>query len=50
LILAILGPLLTMQSRPIFEALNRVFRWRKSNDANERLLQVDDLLDEQENG
>jgi CPA2 family monovalent cation:H+ antiporter-2 len=50
LILAILGPLFTMQSRPIFEALNRVFRWRKPDDANERLPQVDDLLDEQENG
>jgi monovalent cation:H+ antiporter-2, CPA2 family len=48
LILAIIGPLLTMQSRPIYEALNRLFRWRKPNDANERLPLVDDLLDEQE--
>ena len=50
LILAILGPLLTMQSRPIFEALNRVFRWRKSNDASERLPRIKELLDEQEHG
>jgi CPA2 family monovalent cation:H+ antiporter-2 len=50
LILAILGPLLTMQSRPIFEALNRVFRWRKPQNTNERLSRVEELLDEQEHG
>ena len=50
LILAILGPLLTMQSRPIYEALNRVFRWGKPKGADGRLPQVEDLLDEREQG
>jgi len=50
LILAILGPLLTMQSRPIYAALDRVFRWRKLKDANRRLPRAEDLLDEQERG
>jgi CPA2 family monovalent cation:H+ antiporter-2 len=50
LILAILGPLLTMQSRPVYEALNKVFRWRKPKKSGESLPRVEDLLDEQEPG
>jgi monovalent cation:H+ antiporter-2, CPA2 family len=50
LILAILGPLLTMQSRPIYAALNRVFRWRQPTAADERLPRMEDLLDEREHG
>jgi CPA2 family monovalent cation:H+ antiporter-2 len=50
LILALLGPLLTMQSRPIYAALDRVFRWCKLEDANRRLPRVEDLLDEQDRG
>ncbi len=48
LILAILGPLLTMQSRPVYEALNTIFRWRKLNTAETRLPRPEDLLDERE--
>lgn len=35
LILAILGPLLTKESRHIFNALNKLFRWQKPKVANE---------------
>jgi CPA2 family monovalent cation:H+ antiporter-2 len=48
LILAILGPLLTMQSRPIYEALNKLFRWRKPREVQEPAPLVDGLLDDQE--
>lgn len=50
LILAILGPLLTMQSRPVYEALNRICRWRKRSEADTRLPRGEDLLDEREHG
>jgi CPA2 family monovalent cation:H+ antiporter-2 len=50
LILAMLGPLLTMQSRSIYEALNKVFRWRKPKETGERLPRVEELLDEREHG
>jgi monovalent cation:H+ antiporter-2, CPA2 family len=50
LILAILGPLLTMQSRPIYEALDKVFRWRRPQEAKDAPPRVDDLLDEREHG
>lgn len=48
LILAILGPFLTMQSRPIYEALNKLFRWRKLREAKEALPLVEGLADERE--
>src|SRR5262245_28288628 len=35
LILAILGPLLTMQSRFVFEQLNRIFRWQRPPERKE---------------
>jgi CPA2 family monovalent cation:H+ antiporter-2 len=35
LILAILGPLLTMQSRFVFEQLNKIFRWQKPPEMKE---------------
>jgi CPA2 family monovalent cation:H+ antiporter-2 len=50
LILAILGPLLTMQSHPIYQGLNKVFRWRQAIEAGERPPRVKDLLDEREHG
>jgi monovalent cation:H+ antiporter-2, CPA2 family len=50
LILAILGPLLTMQSHPIYQVLNKVFRWRQATEAGERPPRVEDLLDEREHG
>jgi CPA2 family monovalent cation:H+ antiporter-2 len=50
LILAILGPLLTMQSHPIYQGLNKVFRWRQALEAGERPPRVEDLLDEREHG
>jgi CPA2 family monovalent cation:H+ antiporter-2 len=50
LILAILGPLLTMQSHPIYQGLNKVFRWRQAIEAGERPPRVEDLLDEREHG
>jgi CPA2 family monovalent cation:H+ antiporter-2 len=48
LILAILGPLLTMQSRAVYEALNKLFRWRTPTEVKERPPRVDDELDERE--
>jgi hypothetical protein len=33
--LAILGPLLTMQSRFVFERLNKIFRWQKPPEIKE---------------
>ncbi len=50
LILAILGPLLTMQSRRVYQAINKVLRRRQTPAAGERLPRVEDLLDEQEHG
>ncbi|HSF29507.1 MAG TPA: cation:proton antiporter [Candidatus Tectomicrobia bacterium] len=50
LILAILGPLLTMQSRRVYQAINKVLRRRQATAAGERLPRVEDLLDEQEHG
>jgi CPA2 family monovalent cation:H+ antiporter-2 len=50
LILAILGPLLTMQSHHIYQVLNKVFRWRQATEAAERPPRVEDLLDEREHG
>jgi len=48
LILAILGPLLTMQSRPIYNALNKLFWWRQPKVVKKARPLVDDLLDERE--
>jgi monovalent cation:H+ antiporter-2, CPA2 family len=44
LILAILGPLLTMQSRFVFEQLNKVFRWQKPPEIKEDPPRVDGAL------
>jgi CPA2 family monovalent cation:H+ antiporter-2 len=41
LILAILGPLLTMRSRFVFEQLNKIFRWRKPPEIKEDPPRVD---------
>jgi CPA2 family monovalent cation:H+ antiporter-2 len=35
LILAILGPLLTIQSRFVFEQLNKIFRWQRPPEMKE---------------
>lgn len=48
LILAILGPFMTMQSRPIYEGLNKVFRWRKAKATKEVAPLIKELLDERE--
>jgi CPA2 family monovalent cation:H+ antiporter-2 len=48
LILAILGPFLSMQSRPIYEGLNKVFRWRKPIESREPPPLIKDLVDERE--
>jgi CPA2 family monovalent cation:H+ antiporter-2 len=48
LVLAILGPLLTMQSRAVFEQLNKVFHWRRPIEAKENPPRVDDPLQDQE--
>jgi CPA2 family monovalent cation:H+ antiporter-2 len=48
LILAILGPLLTMQSRAVYEALNKLFRWRKPTEEKAPPPRIDDALDERE--
>jgi monovalent cation:H+ antiporter-2, CPA2 family len=50
LILAILGPFLTMQSRAVYEALNKLFRWRKPAEVKEGPPRVDEALDEREPG
>jgi monovalent cation:H+ antiporter-2, CPA2 family len=50
LILAILGPLLTMQSRTVYEALNKLFRWRKPAEVKESPPRVDEALNEREHG
>jgi CPA2 family monovalent cation:H+ antiporter-2 len=50
LILAILGPLLTMQSRPIYNALSKLFWWRQPQVVKKARPLVDDLLDEREPG
>jgi hypothetical protein len=41
LMLALLGPLLTMQSRFVFEQLNRIFRWRRPPEKKEGPPRVD---------
>jgi len=46
LILAILGPLLTMQSRAIYEMFNQVFRWRRPIQEKEDPPRVDAAPDE----
>ena len=48
LVLAILGPLLTMQSRAVFEQLNKVFHWRRPIETKEPPPRVDDPLQDQE--
>jgi monovalent cation:H+ antiporter-2, CPA2 family len=48
LILAILGPLLTMQSRTVYEALNTLFRWRKPAEEKVGPPRVDEAMDERE--
>jgi CPA2 family monovalent cation:H+ antiporter-2 len=48
LILAILGPLLTMQSRAVFEQLNKVFRWRRTAEVKENPPRVADLRQDRE--
>jgi CPA2 family monovalent cation:H+ antiporter-2 len=48
LILAILGPLLTMQSRALYEVLHKLFRWRQPTEEKEAPPRVGDALDEQE--
>jgi monovalent cation:H+ antiporter-2, CPA2 family len=50
LILAILGPLLTMRSRTVYEALNTLFRWRKPTEVKEGPPRVGEALDERERG
>jgi CPA2 family monovalent cation:H+ antiporter-2 len=50
LLLAIMGPLLTMQSRAVYEALNTLFRWRKPTEVKESPPRIDEALDEQEPG
>jgi monovalent cation:H+ antiporter-2, CPA2 family len=50
LILAILGPLLTMRSRTVYEALNTLFRWRKPTEVKEGPPRVGEALDEREPG
>jgi monovalent cation:H+ antiporter-2, CPA2 family len=44
LILAILGPLLTMQSRFVFEQLNKIFRWQKTPEMKEDPPRADGAL------
>jgi CPA2 family monovalent cation:H+ antiporter-2 len=46
LILAILGPLLTMQSRAVYEELNKLFHWRGLTEVKEGPPRVDDTPDE----
>jgi CPA2 family monovalent cation:H+ antiporter-2 len=48
LILAILGPFLTMQSRPIYEAVAKLGRWRRRRQAEETPPLVEGLADERE--
>jgi CPA2 family monovalent cation:H+ antiporter-2 len=48
LILAILGPLLTMQSRAVYGALNKLFRWRMPAEEKAGIPRADDALDERE--
>jgi CPA2 family monovalent cation:H+ antiporter-2 len=48
LILALLGPFMTMRSRPIYEALSQVFRWRQPKKTQGASPFVNDLLDERE--
>jgi CPA2 family monovalent cation:H+ antiporter-2 len=48
LILAILGPFMTMRSRPIYEGLSKVFRWRTPKKTRRASPFVDDLIDERE--
>jgi CPA2 family monovalent cation:H+ antiporter-2 len=43
LILALLGPLLTIQSRSIYEALHTLWRWRRSAEEKEAPPQVEEL-------
>src|SRR5918999_259887 len=50
LILAILGPLLTMRSRTVYEALNTLFRWRKPTEVKEGPPRIGEALDEREPG
>ena len=50
LILAVLGPFLTMQSRAVYEALNTLFRWRKPAEVKEGPPRVDEVLDDREPG
>ena len=50
LILAILGPLLTMRSRTVYEALNTLFRWRKPTEVKEGPPRIGEALDERERG
>jgi monovalent cation:H+ antiporter-2, CPA2 family len=47
LLLAILGPLLTMHSRFVFGLLNKIFRWRKPTEVKEAPPRVDDTPEEQ---
>jgi CPA2 family monovalent cation:H+ antiporter-2 len=46
LVLAILGPLLTMQSRAVYEELNKLFHWRRLTEVKEGPPRVDDPPDE----
>jgi CPA2 family monovalent cation:H+ antiporter-2 len=48
LILAILGPLLTMQSRPIYDALGKLVWWRQRKELPNARPLVEDMLDERE--
>src|SRR5512132_2877209 len=42
LILAILGPFLTMQSRAVYDTLNKLFRWRQPTEVKEGPPRVDE--------
>jgi CPA2 family monovalent cation:H+ antiporter-2 len=48
LILAVLGPLLTMQSRPIYDALSKLVWWRQRKEFPKARPLVEDMLDERE--
>ncbi|MGH8068315.1 MAG: cation:proton antiporter [Candidatus Entotheonellia bacterium] len=48
LILAILGPFLTMQSRAVYDTLNKLFRWRQPTEVKEGPPRVDEALDKRE--
>jgi monovalent cation:H+ antiporter-2, CPA2 family len=48
LILALLGPLLTMQSRPIYYALSKLFWWRIPRAVEQPMSRQKRLLDDQE--